>query len=156
MRCFGWLVTLLHISSKTADDIVGNNDQVILPGFESEIICVLGTHYNEYNKKSWQDQINFFLIMLNWSIPKEWNLSIENLHIEIQFSYSFRRQNGQVVKAMDWKSIGLFKRGFETCLLYTSPSPRDLSTSRMPSSAWKKKTKLTKERITSIAIILDG
>ena len=25
------------------------------------------------------------------------------------------------------------------CLLYTSPSPRDLSTSRMPSSAWKKK-----------------
>ena len=25
--------------------------------------------------------------------------------------------------------------GFSTCLLYTSPSPRDLSTSRMPSSA---------------------
>ena len=25
--------------------------------------------------------------------------------------------------------------GFNTCLLYTSPSPRDLSTSRMPSSA---------------------
>ena len=24
---------------------------------------------------------------------------------------------------------------FRTCLLYTSPSPRDLSTSRMPSSA---------------------
>ena len=24
---------------------------------------------------------------------------------------------------------------FEDCLLYTSPSPRDLSTSRMPSSA---------------------
>ena len=26
-------------------------------------------------------------------------------------------------------------RGANTCLLYTSPSPRDLSTSRMPSSA---------------------
>ena len=26
-------------------------------------------------------------------------------------------------------------RGFFGCLLYTSPSPRDLSTSRMPSSA---------------------
>ena len=25
--------------------------------------------------------------------------------------------------------------GLEACLLYTSPSPRDLSTSRMPSSA---------------------
>ena len=28
-----------------------------------------------------------------------------------------------------------FEEGSETCLLYTSPSPRDLSTSRMPSSA---------------------
>ena len=26
-------------------------------------------------------------------------------------------------------------KGLHTCLLYTSPSPRDLSTSRMPSSA---------------------
>ena len=25
--------------------------------------------------------------------------------------------------------------GYDTCLLYTSPSPRDLCTSRMPSSA---------------------
>ena len=29
----------------------------------------------------------------------------------------------------------LEKRGIKVCLLYTSPSPRDLSTSRMPSSA---------------------
>ena len=28
-----------------------------------------------------------------------------------------------------------------TCLLYTSPSPRDRTRSRMPSSAWKKKQK---------------
>ena len=28
-----------------------------------------------------------------------------------------------------------YASGFGTCLLYTSPSPRDLSTSRMPSSA---------------------
>ena len=27
------------------------------------------------------------------------------------------------------------RNGASTCLLYTSPSPRDLSTSRMPSSA---------------------
>ena len=30
---------------------------------------------------------------------------------------------------------GLAARFFKPCLLYTSPSPRDLSTSRMPSSA---------------------
>ena len=29
---------------------------------------------------------------------------------------------------------------FKNCLLYTSPSPRDRTRSRMPSSAWKKKT----------------
>ena len=31
--------------------------------------------------------------------------------------------------------IAFCDEGFPTCLLYTSPSPRDLSTSRMPSSA---------------------
>ena len=31
--------------------------------------------------------------------------------------------------------IPLFNPRIHTCLLYTSPSPRDLSTSRMPSSA---------------------
>ena len=36
MRCFGLLVSLLHISSKTADDIVENNDQVILAGLGAE------------------------------------------------------------------------------------------------------------------------
>ena len=30
---------------------------------------------------------------------------------------------------------GLEKRDYKTCLLYTSPSPRDLYRSRMPSSA---------------------
>ena len=29
----------------------------------------------------------------------------------------------------------IYVRGAKSCLLYTSPSPRDLSTSRMPSSA---------------------
>ena len=31
--------------------------------------------------------------------------------------------------------LGVFRMGLPHCLLYTSPSPRDLSTSRMPSSA---------------------
>ena len=36
------------------------------------------------------------------------------------------------------RTLGTVKNDIEenlTCLLYTSPSPRDLSTSRMPSSA---------------------
>ena len=35
----------------------------------------------------------------------KWNLSFENLHIEIQFNYIFDTQHGRVVKAMDWESI---------------------------------------------------
>ena len=37
----------------------------------------------------------------------------------------------------------------DTCLLYTSPSPRDRTRSRMPSSAWKKKkyTRNTRETL---------
>ena len=36
----------------------------------------------------------------------------------------------------DWQSVELYFKACENgCLLYTSPSPRDLSTSRMPSSA---------------------
>eukprot|EP00826_Nyctotherus_ovalis_P046317 TRINITY_DN5218_c0_g1_i3.p2 TRINITY_DN5218_c0_g1~~TRINITY_DN5218_c0_g1_i3.p2 ORF type:complete len:143 (+),score=50.74 TRINITY_DN5218_c0_g1_i3:196-624(+) len=36
-------------------------------------------------------------------------------------------------------------RCYRTCLLYTSPSPRDRQKSRMPSSACKKKKKKTKK-----------
>ena len=39
--------------------------------------------------------------------------------------------------SVDQEWADFFNRldGLDTCLLYTSPSPRDLSTSRMPSSA---------------------
>ena len=40
------------------------------------------------------------------------------------------------MKKNDPKLLGFaYYYSAETCLLYTSPSPRDLSTSRMPSSA---------------------
>ena len=40
-----------------------------------------------------------------------------------------------VVFAVNYVSFFLFALTHRPCLLYTSPSPRDLSTSRMPSSA---------------------
>ena len=39
------------------------------------------------------------------------------------------------IASLDMISNGRFILGIGACLLYTSPSPRDLSTSRMPSSA---------------------
>ena len=43
---------------------------------------------------------------------------------------NFEREIGNLLV----KDLGL-KNPVKSCLLYTSPSPRDLSTSRMPSSA---------------------
>ena len=47
-----------------------------------------------------------------------------------QFSQPQAEDGTQVVAAG-----GFFGSYLDICLLYTSPSPRDLSTSRMPSSA---------------------
>ena len=40
----------------------------------------------------------------------------------------------ELTSGSTWHAAGLLPL-FNICLLYTSPSPRDLSTSRMPSSA---------------------
>ena len=42
---------------------------------------------------------------------------------------------GKMVSEATGLTIQKFLAGSQGCLLYTSPSPRDLSTSRMPSSA---------------------
>ena len=41
----------------------------------------------------------------------------------------------QTCKAIAEQNTSNFVEAYKACLLYTSPSPRDLSTSRMPSSA---------------------
>ena len=51
MRCFKWLVGLLHINLSIADDNVESNDQVIMPGLETGTFWVIGRHDNDYNKK---------------------------------------------------------------------------------------------------------
>ena len=60
---------------------------------------------------------------------------------DIQLYEKFTAKTGIRVNVISGKSGALEKRIIEegldskACLLYTSPSPRDLSTSRMPSSA---------------------
>ena len=38
-------------------------------------------------------------------------------------------------KSKAWECSGIYMANYFFCLLYTSPSPRDTSSSRMPSSA---------------------
>ena len=62
---------------------------------------------------------------------------MENIRI-LEGTYKIRGKDqdlaGMVFPLVEGFKIGAVG-GYVTCLLYTSPSPRDLSTSRMPSSA---------------------
>ena len=71
MRCFGLLVTLLHISSKTADDIVENNDKVILPGLEEETFCCTTKKWKFVDVKfTYKKTVWFQLLWTKWASGK--------------------------------------------------------------------------------------
>ena len=63
----------------------------------------------------------FTLIVLFSGIPIAFGLSFVSIALLIAFE--------------GFQMLDVFAETFYACLLYTSPSPRDLSTSRMPSSA---------------------
>ena len=54
---------------------------------------------------------------------------VEDSRPDIEQSLRIRSKTGQITV------VGTDFEPSQSCLLYTSPSPRDLSTSRMPSSA---------------------
>ena len=58
-------------------------------------------------------------------LVKQAKVEVENCKVSIR---NARREANDELKKLN-------KEGLSDCLLYTSPSPRDLSTSRMPSSA---------------------
>ena len=60
----------------------------------------------------------------------------KDLHVDItQPVVRFNQFNDSALDFSMWLYVKDYGAQFKTCLLYTSPSPRDLSTSRMPSSA---------------------
>ena len=60
-------------------------------------------------------------------LPYSLRILLENL---------LRREDGSIVRAQDIEALAGWRPGTDSsCLLYTSPSPRDRTRSRMPSSA---------------------
>ena len=73
--------------------------------------------------------------MLFANLTYSWIASKTNLKQLIIFCYLFLASNLVVFINLDFSSSAWVGRSFYVCLLYTSPSPRDISGSRMPSSA---------------------
>ena len=84
-----------------------------------------------------------------WVLPQpldikdknEW-IAIPRIARTIPFGYSVDPDNEHILRpipreldALEKAKQHLKQYSYRDCLLYTSPSPRDLSTSRMPSSA---------------------
>ena len=64
---------------------------------------------------------------------EEDTLFLNNLEEELAFASVTSISRRKLAKIADFFELKVSRYHF--CLLYTSPSPRDLSTSRMPSSA---------------------
>ena len=88
-----------------------------------------------------QDDVKFTL-----RIPFDSRLTPINTELNTDYKEAFKLAYLGSTTAWEWEKVAetdvkFYKRGEEpkhwslSCLLYTSPSPRDLSTSRMPSSA---------------------
>ena len=73
------------------------------------------------------------LELLHWDIEQAFLQSELDHEVFMKLPPGCGSMSGKVVRLN--KSLYGLKQASRTCLLYTSPSPRDLSTSRMPSSA---------------------
>ena len=81
---------------------------------------------------------SYTVSLLNPKVIKDLQLARHGLEIRSRPAANFLPCDdgpGLLIKNTLEETQQEFRRLSEACLLYTSPSPRDLSTSRMPSSA---------------------
>ena len=66
---------------------------------------------------------------------KDFQLCAEVVHVDCEERIKMQKSRRDYLITQIQQNVFDIASGVNTCLLYTSPSPRDLSTSRMPSSA---------------------
>ena len=108
----------------------------------SECFKVLSSFEN--NKSPGNDGLSKEFYLFFW--PEIGNLMVDSLNYSYDQGELSQSQKEAVINVIqkkdrdrrlikNWRPISLVNVDVKICLLYTSPSPRDLSTSRMPSSA---------------------
>ena len=81
------------------------------------------------------ESINFDFEDSQGTIPEQDQKDIIDDTLGIWFAYDEDHLLDKISETMGWCITDIEYGDNRPCLLYTSPSPRDLSTSRMPSSA---------------------
>ena len=80
-----------------------------------------------------KSKANKIIIVLGHEYKEVKKIIKKNKKIIFTYNKNYKKGMASSIK-MGLKKVSKNDKGF-ICLLYTSPSPRDLSTSRMPSSA---------------------
>ena len=95
----------------------------IMPEALRNYLLRLGWSYQDKEIFTLEESIKFFNLEGIGKSPSKLDMS------------RILSMNEHYIKTMDEKELYKYLEDYCNCLLYTSPSPRDLSTSRMPSSA---------------------
>ena len=113
---------------QVTDGIIQNNQPIFILIWVGSIISVVSTII-----------ISIFTLGLleGWKIifvSLVYLIGVQAITIIIHLPLNRRIQNIDI-NSTNLQSLNEERKNFETCLLYTSPSPRDATLSRMPSSA---------------------
>eukprot|EP00831_Metopus_contortus_P025280 TRINITY_DN21828_c0_g1_i2.p1 TRINITY_DN21828_c0_g1~~TRINITY_DN21828_c0_g1_i2.p1 ORF type:complete len:159 (-),score=48.68 TRINITY_DN21828_c0_g1_i2:94-570(-) len=109
----------------------------LTPGSGKKILMIIFKIRSEYKIKTQKRTQKERVTFVNDTTSKKYlELLKETIHL-IKESIEKSRELALGFLGVSGKIYSEYEssKEYETCLLYTSPSPRDLSTSRMPSSA---------------------
>ena len=145
------------VASLQLDDLSGAILKVT-PGTNPELLPLGGSQGADSLRKWWLrravpiSQGNIAALLQQEGIPSTQSLLVRNLGLSLSDHYWIKPNSSELT----WKDVSLFSNSFRDplesmqmqhphsaasestqtpCLLYTSPSPRDRTRSRMPSSA---------------------
>ena len=104
-----------------------------------------GKDVRQENQNVLNQQFDYDNEMYSWQRAKDWSTyyhTLEQQYVQQLNEESTNKYKNQLAfnNWQDKENMRLYSyakeaEAYNACLLYTSPSPRDLSTSRMPSSA---------------------